>query len=208
MTVLLKLKLLPMTTRTRGGMVVRSRRPGSIVFMSAGGTKSRVVQVVGRAHLPHFRRPGTPHFMLASQRKGFTLNVNKCIQTATRCSFKNVIGSISFCPTLVPGGNSTSHTHGRFRVSVDASALFLGLIKRAGHLKSFIICATTGFHKSKGAFRLRGTCTAFLNFALKCDCNGFVSLTTLPPAVSFTNPGNSTFCHAARLDCVYSGLGG
>lgn len=207
MTLLLKVKLLPLYTGTRGGMVVRSGRPGSVVFISESGTKSRVVQVVRRARLGHFRRPGTPHFLLASRGKGFTLNVKKCMHTATRCSFKNVIGSMSFCPTLVPG-EKASCTEGRFRVSTAASALFLGLMKRAGGLKSFIICATKGFQKGKGAFRLRGTCTSFLKFALKCDCNSFVSLTTLPPAVSFTKPGNSTFCHAARLDCVCDKLGG
>lgn len=208
MTVLLKVKIFPIYTRTRGGMIVRSRRPGSVVFISQSGTNSRVVHVVGSHSRVHFRSPGTPHFLLASRGKGFTLNVNNCIHTAKRCSFGKVISSISFCPTLVNQPKGNGFTGGRFRVSVAASALFLGLMKHAGRLNSFIICATNGFHNSKGAFRLRGTCTRFLNFAVKCDCNSFVSLSTLPPAVSFTNPGNSTFCHAARLDCVYSGLGG
>lgn len=153
-----------------------------------------------RARHPRFRSPHTPHFLLASRRKGFTLNVNNCLGAAVRCSFGKVISSISFVPTLVPRPKSAS-IHGRFRVSTDASAVFLGLIKEAGRLNGFVICATKGFHKDKGAFRLRGTCLSFLNFAVKCSAKLFVSLTTTPPAVSFRKPSKVAFCHTARLHC-------
>lgn len=197
---LLKVKLLSARSRTRG-IIIRSGRPGSIVFIAVSGTNGRVVQVVGTSRGPHFRRPGTPHFLLASQGNGFTLNVKKCIGLTTRCSFNNVSSGVSFCPTLVPN-EKRSCMQGRFRVSTAADAVFLGLIKRASLLNSFIICATNGFHnKDNGVFRLEGTCISTQNFATNCSCNSFVSLNGIPTAVSFTNPGKVSVCRTARVHC-------